>query len=577
MRDKVWVCDDEPSERFPVYTRGNVGEVFSDAVSPLTWSAYGPQSWELGWRDAFCEMGVFTPQEFKPEGVCELIGCFGGYVYINMSVTRVLALRIPGLTVEAIDKSLFGDYPDVPAYRPDPRDQNAERTRHAAVWLSSLFSSDAKVATDKEWTCIQSAIATRPDLIAMSESDLLKHFRYFRAANRQAFKRHVLNTYGGNVLASMITQIAQAAGASDLAAKVTAAIGDVDSAKLSYELWELSRQVRGAPKVHGAFDEGVDGLLDRLRGASDPLSTRFLAQWSEFIARWGFLGPNVWELRSPTYRTHPEIALRMLERLRQAPNASSPHAGTATLAAEREAAIADIAQRLTGSADVQGQFLAAARCCGSYLAARERSKQHCALVLDAARAPLRELGQRLVRRGVLARWEQVLLVTDEEADAFVANPASYGALIAERAARLEMLSSKEPPFVFEGEPPPLSAFGDRGRGDTESAPAGAELRGIGVSPGRYKGRARIITSLATDSELEPGEVIVAVTTDAAWGPLFLAAGAVVVETGAPISHAAIVARELGIPAVVSVTSATQRIREGSMITVDGNSGTVLVD
>jgi pyruvate,water dikinase len=71
-------------------------------------------------------------------------------------------------------------------------------------------------------------------------------------------------------------------------------------------------------------------------------------------------------------------------------------------------------------------------------------------------------------------------------------------------------------------------------------------------------------------------VIVAVTTDAAWGPLFLAAGAVVVETGAAISHAAIVSRELGIPAAASVPGATRHIRTGSMITVDGNTGVVTI-
>jgi pyruvate,water dikinase len=69
-------------------------------------------------------------------------------------------------------------------------------------------------------------------------------------------------------------------------------------------------------------------------------------------------------------------------------------------------------------------------------------------------------------------------------------------------------------------------------------------------------------------------VIVAASTDASWGPLFLAAGAVVVETGAPVSHAAIVARELGIPAAVSVAEATRRIPDRSIITVDGNSGVV---
>jgi pyruvate,water dikinase len=266
----------------------------------------------------------------------------------------------------------------------------------------------------------------------------------------------------------------------------------------------------------------------------------------------------------------------MLDRTRQAPDSSAPDARSATLIAEREAAIAEIAGRLAGNAEVQGQFMAAAPNAGRYLAARERSKMHCTLVIDEARQPMRELGQRLVKRGLLSRWQHVLLVTNGEADAFVANPGAHTGLIVERAARLELLKAKEPPFVFEGDPPPLSAFKDRDSTKIDIAPAGTQLTGIGVSPGRYTGRARVITSLAVDSDLEPGEVIVAITTDASWGPLFLAAGAVVVETGAAISHAAIVSRELGIPAAVSVTDATRRIKDGTTITVDGNIGTVTV-
>jgi rifampicin phosphotransferase len=576
MGNKVWVCDDEASTRFPVYTRGNVGEVFVEAASPLTWSAYGPYAWEAGWRDAFYEIGLFTPDEFRPAGQCEIVGCFGGYVYINMSVTRVLAVRIPGMTIEAIDKSLFGDYPDVPPYRADPRDQNAERTAAVSVWLKSLFTTDPKPVTNQDRVRLDALLARRPDFATLSDAQLLGYFRSLRPEGRHLFKRHVLNSRGATVLTSVILRICQAVGAADLAPNVTAAIGDVDSAGQSFELWELSRQVKSSPVVAVAFDQGVDGSLDRLRASGDPGAKRFLDQWEAFIDRWGFIGPSVWEFRSPTYRTHPEIALRMLDRARQAPDSSSPNARVATLIAEREAAIAGVSGRLAGKAEVQGQFMGAARSAGNYLAARERGKMHCTLLIDEARAAVRELGQRLVKRGVLPRWEDVLLVTNDEADAFVADPAAHAGLIAERAARLEMLKAKEPPFVFEGDPPPLSAFKDRNSGKVEIATAGTQLTGIGVSPGRYTGRARVITSLAVDSELEPGEVIVAVTTDASWGPLFLAAGAVVVETGAAISHAAIVARELGIPAAVSVTGATRRIRDGSTITVDGNTGTVTV-
>jgi pyruvate,water dikinase len=576
MANKIWVCDDEPSARYPVYTRGNVGEVFVEAVSPLTWSVYGRHAWEPGWRDGFYQMGVFAPEDFRPAGECEITGCFGGYVYINMSVTRVMAVRIPGLTVEAIDKALFGDYPDVPPYRPHPRDQNAERTAAVGAWLQSLFTTDPKPVTDRDRARLDALAAKRPDFAALPDAQLLAYFRSLSAEGRHQFKRHVLNSYGANVLASVIAQICQAANAADLAPKVTAAVGDVDSASQSLELWDLSRQVRSAPAVHAAFDRGVDGLLGRLRASGDPGARHFLDRWDAFIDRWGFIGPSVWEFRSPTYRTDPEIPLRMLDRARQASDSSAPSVRAATLIAERESAIAEIASRLAGNAEVQGQFMGAARSAGNYLAARERSKMHCTVVIEEARKSMRELGRRLVKRGILPRWEDVLLVTDEEADAFVADPAAHARLIAERAVRLELLKAKEPPFVFESEAPPLSAFKDRDSGEMEVAAAGTQLTGLGVSPGRYTGRARVITSLAVDSELEPGEVIVAITTDASWGPLFLAAGAVVVETGATISHAAIVSRELGIPAAVSVTDATRRIRDGTTITVDGNAGTVLV-
>jgi rifampicin phosphotransferase len=576
MGKKVWVCDDEGSARFPVFTRGNVGEVFSEAVSPLTWSAYGPYSWELGWRDGLYEMGVFTPDEFKPEGECEIVACFGGYVYINASVNRVMAARIPGLTTEAIDAAFFGDYPHVPPYRPDPRDRNEERTAQVSVWLASLFTTDPRPLTDRDRAHLDAILAQRPDAAVRSDAQLLERFRALRPENRRIFKRHLLNTNGCNVLTGVIAQICQAVGAKELASKVTAAVGDVDSASQSFELWELSRMLNASPVLGAAFDRGAAGLLDRLRACADPAAKRFLQQWDAFIGRWGFVGPNVWEFRSPTYRTDPEIALRMLERARHAPDAQAPAARAATLIAEREAAIADVTGRLAGNAPMQGQFLAAARSAANYLAARERSKVNCTLMIEEGRSALRELGSRLVRRGLLPRWEHLLLVTDGEADVFIADPAAHAVLISERAARLELLKAKEPPFVFEGEPLPLSAFKDRNSSRVAIAPPGTQLSGIGVSPGRYTGRSRIIGSLAVDSALEPGEVIVAVTTDASWGPLFLAAGAVVVETGSVVSHAAIVSRELGIPAAVSVAGATLQIKDGTTITVDGNTGTVTV-
>ena len=79
------------------------------------------------------------------------------------------------------------------------------------------------------------------------------------------------------------------------------------------------------------------------------------------------------------------------------------------------------------------------------------------------------------------------------------------------------------------------------------------------------------------AKLEPGDVLVAPFTDAAWTPLFLIAGAVVVDVGAMNSHAVVVSRELGIPSVLSVTSGTTQLADGMEVTVDGSAGTVTVD
>jgi pyruvate,water dikinase len=573
---RIWPCDDQASERFPVYTRANAGEAYVEVASPLGWSTFGRHSFEPAYRDALYEMGAFTPEEFKPVGQCEAVGCFGGYIYLNASVARVIGARIPGLSVEAIDAAFFGDSPDVPPYRPDPRDANAQRSAALGTWLKSLFTVDPLADTRRDALQVVALSGKRPDFEAMSNDALLQYFRSLIGDVRHLDKRHVLNIYGCNALMGIIAQTSQAAGAAHLAAQVTAALGGVESAGQALDLWELSREVAASPICSAAFDQGVHGLLDRLRASADFGAQTFLQRWDQFIERWGFMGPSIWELRSATYRSDPEIALRMVDLARRAPDASAPAARSATLAAEREAAVADIDRRLAGDPARRGQFAAAARCAGDYLSARERSKLYMTRMMEEARAPLRELGQRLVRQGLLTRWDQVLLVTDDEAGAFVADPAAHRSLIEQRAALLQVLMSKEPPFVFEGDPPPLSAYKDRGQRRPERAAPGTELKGIGASPGRYTGRARVLTSLSADSGLEPGEVIVAVTTDAPWASLFLGAGAVVVETGSVISHAAIISRELGIPAAVSVADATHRIHDGALITVDGNTGTVMV-
>jgi phosphohistidine swiveling domain-containing protein len=113
----------------------------------------------------------------------------------------------------------------------------------------------------------------------------------------------------------------------------------------------------------------------------------------------------------------------------------------------------------------------------------------------------------------------------------------------------------------------------------EHAPApppapGPLLSGTACSPGRGAGRARVVRALEDASRLAPGDVLVAPYTDTGWTPLFPGLAAVVTETGGLLSHAAVIAREYGIPAVLSVPGATRRIPDGAPVEVDGAEGTV---
>jgi pyruvate,water dikinase len=103
---------------------------------------------------------------------------------------------------------------------------------------------------------------------------------------------------------------------------------------------------------------------------------------------------------------------------------------------------------------------------------------------------------------------------------------------------------------------------------------GSTIVGIGVSPGVYRGRARVITTADQLHTLRVGEVLVCPTTSAAWMIVFRRAGAIVADTGSVLSHTAIVAREFALPAVVATGSGTSSLMTGEEVTVDGVRGVV---
>jgi phosphoenolpyruvate synthase/pyruvate phosphate dikinase len=148
-------------------------------------------------------------------------------------------------------------------------------------------------------------------------------------------------------------------------------------------------------------------------------------------------------------------------------------------------------------------------------------------------------------------------------------------LIASRQAAYQTWLALDPPAVL-GLPDAVLPVRPPYQDDTVSTPtqAGNRIIGLGASPGRVSGRARLVRDLSSLLELQPGEILVAENAGPQWTPFFPALGGLVLDSGSLGQHAAATAREYGIPAVIAAGDATRRIPDGAWITIDGTAGTV---
>lgn len=572
-----WVTDTEPSRKYPIYSRANAGEVMPDPMSPLTVDLCWHETGEPGWRDALVGIGVLDAHECEPDGPT-ITGYFGGYLYINMSVTRLFGVRTPGLTPEMVDLQYFGEMPGIPSYASEarPGDESPEHTEKLGRWLAGIFAVDEQPQLRDERDEVLAVVEARPDLGAVDDSALVERALSLLPLWRTLFSHHILQGTSAGVPMGVVHQVCASVGRSDLVTSLFGGIGDVDSALPSWEMWKLGRIVAASPRLMTAFDGGFRGLMGRLEMSEDSDAVSFLERFGNFLRRYGFRGPNEWELRSHTWRTNPELALAAIDRLRLAPESAAPAVNHKRVVAERENAERTVVDALGADSGSKAAFTAAVRAAGLYDAGRERTKTSCVMLVHEARLALRELGARAVRRGHLAAAEQVFMLRKSELEEFVADPAAWSETLAERERGYLELRHLEPPFVVHKQPPPISRWQLRTRTATQVGP-GAQLSGIAGSAGRATGRARIVLDPSDPEGLEPGDVLIAPLTDPAWTPLFMPAAAVVVDVGAQITHAIIVSRELGIPCVVSVTDATRKIPDGAIVTVDGSLGTVTIE
>ncbi len=561
----IWVVDSEPSERFTLYTRGNVGEVFPRVVTALTGSLIGDAIREAQ-SEVLVEMGALRAHEVT--GPSATTGVFGGYLYMNGSAMRLFGVRMPGMSWREADQQIIGAVDGMPPYEPKKGDRNLAASLAIVLHSTKLLRRPDLEFLDAARRDAERWLSTLPDLAASSDDELLRWLDDFPARQAASMKRLLQAAMFAGAPRGILDQLLAARRAPPgLANRIVSGTGHVDSARLAQRLWVLGRIVAADARLQAAFDVGLDRIAERTT------DTDLAPAVDAFLADHGHRGNDEYELATPAWVMDPAPVYAAVDRLRHAPEARDPEATTRRLAADAECALTEAVAlvRRPMRRLVRRSALVARQ--GAI--ARERAKDILVLENLGARLVLHELVRRAAERGGLSAPRLGFGVTIDELPGYLERPAAFRELIAERADREAYLNRRVPPPWFDGRIPDPSTWPLRDERAAERPSTGTVISGIAVSGGSATGPARVIDDPADPRGLEPGDVLVCSITDPSWTPLFLGAIAVVCDSGAVQSHAAIVARELGIPAVMSAVGVTA-VADGTMLHVDGDAGTVRI-
>ena len=567
-----WIIEGTIDSRWPINTRGNVGEVFPEVVTPLSYKL-GILPGEKAWREAYRVLGLLKSDDFSSSDPV-IIGLYGGYVYLNLSYLRMMGVRSPGSSAEAIDVSFFGEG-NPPKYVPKKGDKSFfSSLKILKVVLKALNAKELPEVVPESFELASLYESQRPPLDA-SDQELLDFLHSFPDAFFPAFRNHMLSSALAAVVSGTLADASTAAGEPGLVTHLVGASGDVHSAQYSTDLYHIAKKVKEMPEVNSEFEAGVEGLLGRLEGV--PEAKDFLKLFENFITTHGHRGPNDWEISSRTWDNTPELALMALDRMRIAEHDLSPSVRLQDNESKRLEAAKKVLPHLGFMERIQ--FNKALKSAPFWAQAREATRDRAVRVNLPAKQVYRELVQRAAQRGGNPDPVRVALLDPlTELPDYLNNPAAYISIIEDRGKLFDRFSEVTPPFFISTQEEVLtlekSEEIQKSLDSVQPAQLGDVLVGNAGSSGSAVGRARIVMDPADALNFEPGDVLVAPLTDPAWTPLFLPAAAVVVNVGALMSHAIIVSRELGIPCVVAVEGATERIPEGVMVEVDGTAGTV---
>jgi phosphohistidine swiveling domain-containing protein len=524
-----------------VYSNHISREVFPGIIKPLVWSVNVPLV-NGAWVRLIREL--IGPNDIDPDSLAK---CFYYRAYFNMgALGRVFeALGMPRETLELLMGIDIGG-PEKPSFRP-----GRQAVRHLARMLRLVAD---KLAFERR--------------IRRYLPGARERFAAFRAVpTTELTERELLNAIDGlfpvaqeaayfNIVTPLLMQVYTQV----LKARLQRLGVDYESIDLTKDLFELKQY---QPNVHlDALHQLYIEMDEQTRMRVKETSYAEFLQLSDvavlqrefvrFMDDFGHLSDSGNDFSEKPWREDPDLILRMMIDYHAPGDASSDAVrfDDLDLPSVRKLFLRPIYHRAR-----------------RFKLHREAVSSLYTYGYGLFRDYFLELGSRFVERGVLLAREDIFFLQFDEVRSVVLSDETdpdYRERIDERKAEIEECRKILPPTVI---------FGDEAL--PVHKPADATLKGTPTSRGIHTGRARVVQGIRDFPKLKDGDVLVIPFSDVGWTPLFTRAGAVVAESGGILSHSSIVAREYGIPAVVSVPGACQ-LDDGAIVTVDGFQGEIIV-
>jgi pyruvate,water dikinase len=515
--DEAWDVLHNPGPADQHWTTDNVGEAAPGVLTPLSMSMWLGVGDRMP-REVLYRMGVFSARdraEFPP-----IVRPFFGRIALRVEYMASVGDRMPGVTGQEIVANMFGTVPETMKFEPTRARYPSVAAKVPGVMFRAPKGIRAKAAETDAWW--RSRIAALPGMNPEQTRGVLAE------GNRMFFDTLLVHVLGllpvVQPLLVELTKLVERAGVGDVGE--LSGSGGAEMAIVE-DIWRASRGEMSLEQV---------------------------------IANHGFHGPLEGETSSRVWREDAEPLRKVIASYAGKPDDDSP----VLRARKAQARLPELQRQVIDA-------LPAVRRPGARLVLRQSArllplrgvgKRSFLQAMDVCRASARQLGEQL---GV----DAFHLTMSELTGALPPDAAELAARRAERRREYQAISIAS---RWRGEPEPAPIDPDGAEGEPESA---GPVSGIGVSSGVVEGIVRVVHD-PSFTEVEDGEVLVTPTTDPSWASIMFVSAALVVDIGGTLSHAAVVARELGIPCVVNTRTGSRVLRTGDRVRVDGGAGTVEV-